>query len=273
MIVRHHRPFLSERGIEVRLSSLDTDSEGDELGDENDEEEVEEVEESLDSNSENEDAKDEGPTAEKEDLAAGDEGLAAGDRGPSMRVKILGLGWDETKPEGQSWAASIMETVVGEPLGLGYGALGCREIASRARCLTPPSPEWSSGSLLVSLVPSIVSLPISSPMISLTIPLPGGLIRDHTVRLGEISPALFERYDRDIWELFTRSGVRPVLALVSWAGHVDTWMAGMSRVGYDVHRLVHDMLLQQAALQRELQEMRCRVTALKQEKDRREMVP
>ncbi|GKD79688.1 hypothetical protein Tco_1342309 [Tanacetum coccineum] len=33
----------------------------------------------------------------------------------------------------------------------------------------------------------------------------GRLIHDHTVRLGELSPYLFEWYDRDIWELFTRS--------------------------------------------------------------------
>nr|GEW53806.1 hypothetical protein [Tanacetum cinerariifolium] len=63
---------------------------------------------------------------------------------------------------------------------------------------------------------------------------------------------------------------RPVLALKAWAGHVDTWMIDMSRVGYDDHRLVHDMLLQQTALQRELQEMRGHVTALEQERDRRE---
>ncbi|GKE89642.1 hypothetical protein Tco_1567117 [Tanacetum coccineum] len=67
---------------------------------------------------------------------------------------------------------------------------------------TPPSPEWSSGSLLISPSPSIVPSPISSPMISLI----GGLIRDHAVRLEKLSPALFERYDRDIGELFTRSG-------------------------------------------------------------------
>ncbi|GKB20772.1 hypothetical protein Tco_0854695 [Tanacetum coccineum] len=91
---------------------------------------------------------------------------------------------------------------------------------------TPPSPEWSSGSLPVSLAPSIVLLPISSPMIPLTVPSPAasptmaesegfltelgaqvemqeGFIRDHMVRLGELSPALFERHDRDIGELFT----------------------------------------------------------------------
>ncbi|GKE00206.1 hypothetical protein Tco_1388189, partial [Tanacetum coccineum] len=37
---------------------------------------------------------------------------------------------------------------------------------------TPPLPEWSSGSLPVSPAPSVVPLPISSPMISLTVPSP-----------------------------------------------------------------------------------------------------
>ncbi|GKA49317.1 hypothetical protein Tco_0742390 [Tanacetum coccineum] len=77
--------------------------------------------------------------------------------------------------------------------------------------------------------PFIVPSPIFHPMIPLTVPSPvatpataktegiltelgaqvhmqGGLIRDHAVRLEELSLALFERYDRDIGELFTRSG-------------------------------------------------------------------
>ncbi|GKA38768.1 hypothetical protein Tco_0731319 [Tanacetum coccineum] len=193
---------------------------------EDEEEEDEEVEESSDSDSESEDAKDEGPTAEDEGPAAGDEGLAAGDEGPGMRVESLGLGGDEAVPEGQQRAAPVMETAVGEPLGLGYGALRRREIASREGQMpsvfevgqgsgsvpeperpervsalrqptlttwidledgrayidvpayppptppvqTPPSPEWSSGSLPVSPAPSIVPLPISSPMIPLTVP-------------------------------------------------------------------------------------------------------
>ncbi|GJZ49796.1 hypothetical protein Tco_0603986, partial [Tanacetum coccineum] len=155
-------------------------------------------------------------------------------------------------PGGQQRAAPVMETAVGEPLGLGYGALRHREIALGEGRMpsvfdvedsiayidvpaypppappvqTPPSPEWSSSSLPVSPAPSIVPSPISSPMIPLTVPSPvaspataetegfltelgarvemqGGLICDHTVRLGELSPALFERYDRDIRELFT----------------------------------------------------------------------
>nr|GEW44250.1 hypothetical protein [Tanacetum cinerariifolium] len=114
---------------------------------------------------------------------------------------------------------------------------------------TLPSLEWSFGSLLISPAPSIVPSPISSPMISLT----GGLIHDHTILLGELSPALFERYDRDIKELFTRSGEvrdeiffqmydrdirelfavtfgviwRPIVALESWEGQTNAQRAAM----------------------------------------------
>ncbi|GJT87290.1 hypothetical protein Tco_1069007 [Tanacetum coccineum] len=63
---------------------------------------------------------------------------------------------------------------------------------------------------------------------------------------------------------------RLVLELEAWAGHVDTRMADLSRAGYDDHRMIHDMLVQQAALQCELQEMRGHVTTLEQERDRRE---
>ncbi|GKE04204.1 hypothetical protein Tco_1396222 [Tanacetum coccineum] len=86
-----------------------------------------------------------------------------------------------------------------------------------------------SGLLPISPSPSIVPSPISLPMVPLTAPSPvaspataktkgfltelgaqvqmqGGLIGDHAVRLEELLPAIFEKYDRDIGELFTRSG-------------------------------------------------------------------
>ncbi|GJV18134.1 hypothetical protein Tco_1363457 [Tanacetum coccineum] len=62
---------------------------------------------------------------------------------------------------------------------------------------------------------------------------------------------------------------RQVLALEAWAGHVATRLADMSWARYDDHRLIYDMLVQQAAMQHELQEMRGRVTALEQERSRR----
>ncbi|GKC15629.1 hypothetical protein Tco_1012411 [Tanacetum coccineum] len=139
---------------------------------------------------------------------------------------------------------------------------------------TPPSPEWSSSLLSIYPAPFVVPSSISSPMIPLIVPslvaspatdgiggfltelgaqveMQRGLIRDHTVRLEELSPALFERYDRDTGELFTRSMAvrdeifsqryrfrsieheqervavtfealwRPVLALELWAGQTD----------------------------------------------------
>nr|GEW31298.1 hypothetical protein [Tanacetum cinerariifolium] len=336
-------------------------------------EEDEEVDESLDFDSESKDAKDEGPIAEDENptardegLTARDEGLTTRDEGPGIGVEShglddeirglddechsvesdgFGLGDAEALPRGQQQAALVMGTAVSVPLGLGYGALRCRELAlegdhvystfevgqgsgsvpeperskrvpaSRKPILatwtdpkdgmvyidvpgypppvsppqTPPSPEWSSGSFPISQAPSIVRLPISSPMISLTVPSPiasnvatstatipvdedqfivvgaqlelyRSILQDHTQRLDVMQPTLFAEIDRD----------RPVLALDAWAGRVDSWMTDMSRAGYDDHRLVHDMLLQQTALQRELREMGGRITTLEQERDHME---
>ncbi|GJX75811.1 hypothetical protein Tco_0322622, partial [Tanacetum coccineum] len=90
---------------------------------EDEEEEDEEVDESLDFDSESEDAEEEGPTAEDEGPAVGDEGLTTGDEGPIMRVESLDLGGDEVVPEGQQRTALVIETAMGEPLGLGYRAL------------------------------------------------------------------------------------------------------------------------------------------------------
>ncbi|GJW30196.1 hypothetical protein Tco_0047071 [Tanacetum coccineum] len=138
---------------------------------------------------------------------------------------------------------------------------------------TPPSPEWSSGSFLISPSSPIVPSPIASPVATLTA----------TISVDE---------DKDVRELYTRSGAvrdeifsqryrfrslkreqkratvtfralwRPVLALEAWAGRVDTWLADMSRDRYDDHRLIHDMLAQQDAMQRELQDIRGGVVAL-----------
>ncbi|GKE02361.1 hypothetical protein Tco_1390344, partial [Tanacetum coccineum] len=86
---------------------------------------------------------------------------------------------------------------------------------------TLPSPEWTSISLPIYSSHSDVPSPISSHMILLTVPSPiatfatvetkrfltelgaqveiqGGLIRDHAVRLEELPPTLFERYDSDV---------------------------------------------------------------------------
>ncbi|GJS78406.1 hypothetical protein Tco_0728287 [Tanacetum coccineum] len=128
----------------------------------------------------------------------------------------------------------------------------------------------------------------------------GSILHDHTQRLDALPPTLLEGYDRDLKELYTRSRAardeifsqryrlrsleqeqeratvtfgsiwRPVLALESWAGHVNTHRVEMWQARYDDHRLIHDMLVQHTVMQRELQEMRDRVASLEQERSRKE---
>ncbi|GJS91401.1 hypothetical protein Tco_0774037 [Tanacetum coccineum] len=111
---------------------------------------------------------------------------------------------------------------------------------------TPPYLEWSVGSLLVSPSSPIVPSPIASLVAT-----PATTIS----RLYALPPTLFEGYDRDLKELYTRSGVvrdeifsqryrfrsleqeqeratvtfnaiwRPILALEAWAGQTDAYRA------------------------------------------------
>ncbi|GJZ47152.1 hypothetical protein Tco_0600984 [Tanacetum coccineum] len=213
----------------------------------------------------------------EESLYSDSMGMDAEDEG----VESLSLGRDDDVPEGQQRTAPVAETAMGEPQGLGYEALRRQEIALGEGWMpsvfeptlttwmdledgivyidvpaypppappdqTPPSPEWSSGSLPISLVHSIVP----SPMISLTVPSP---VASHAMVETE---GLLTEYDRDIGELFTRSEAvrdeiffqrcrfrsleyeqervvvtfgaiwRPVLALESWAGQTDAQRAAL----------------------------------------------
>ncbi|GJY09619.1 hypothetical protein Tco_0377804 [Tanacetum coccineum] len=74
-------------------------------------------------------------------------------------------------------------------------------------------------------------------MIPLTVPSPAA---SPTMAEREISPALFERYDRDIGELFTR----PVLALESWAGQMDVQRAALWHAISDMQMENQELRLQ-----------------------------
>ncbi|GKA17323.1 hypothetical protein Tco_0697160 [Tanacetum coccineum] len=184
---------------------LDTDSEEDKIGEE-------------DTNKdEGHRLDDEGHGLDDKGHRLDDEGHSLDDEGRSVQSDRLSLESEaEAVPEGQQRAALVMETAVGEPLGLGYGALRHRELAveedqvystfevgqgsrfvpeperpERVSTLrqptlttwidledgiayidvpaylppappaqTPPSPEWSSGSLPISPTPSAVPSPI-----------------------------------------------------------------------------------------------------------------
>ncbi|GKD99307.1 hypothetical protein Tco_1387291 [Tanacetum coccineum] len=152
---------------------------------------------------------------------------------------------------------------------------------------TSPSPEWSLGSLPVSpsspVVPSPIALPVATSTATISIDEDqfievGADVRELYTRLGAVRDEIFsQRYRfRSLKREQERATMtfgalwRPVLALEAWAGHVDTRLVDMSRATYDDHRLIHNMLVQQAAMQHELQEMRGRVTALEQERSRKE---
>nr|GFA53710.1 hypothetical protein [Tanacetum cinerariifolium] len=136
----------------------------------------------------------------------------------------------------------------------------------------PASPEWSSSSLLVSPSSPVVPIPVASPVTT-----PAA-----TIAVDEDD--FLEGYDRDLRELYTRTRAvrdeifsqryrlrsleqeqeratmtfgaiwRLVLALKAWAGHVDARRVEMWQARYDDHRLIHDLLVQNITMQRELQE-------------------
>ncbi|GJS88942.1 hypothetical protein Tco_0771578 [Tanacetum coccineum] len=245
---------------------------------EDDDEEDEEIEDHIDSDSVSEDAEDEGTTAEDEDPDAEDEDLTARVKSPciddegyglddeghgrddeshgieyeghSVKSNRLGLEEEgEAIPRGQQQVAPVMETTVSAPLGLGYGALRHRELElEESNIYSTFEVGQGFGSAPVSERPERVSAFRQPTLTTWIDPEERGLISDHAVRLEELSPSLFKRYDRDIGELFPRSGAvreeifsqryrfrsleyehervavtfraiwRPVLALEAWAG-------------------------------------------------------
>ncbi|GJZ71813.1 hypothetical protein Tco_0635664 [Tanacetum coccineum] len=221
---------------------------------------------------------DEGYGLDDEGHGRDDESRGIDDEGHSVESDGLGLEEEEEDvPGGQQQAALVVGTTVSAPLGLGYGALRHRELALEESNVystfetdpedvmiyidipdypppappvqTPPSPEWTSGSLPISPSPSDDPSPISSPMTPLTVPSP--VATPAAVETEGFLTELELKYDRDIGELFARSGAvredifsqryrfrslkyeqervavtfeaiwRPVLALEAWAENRD----------------------------------------------------
>nr|GFD25368.1 hypothetical protein [Tanacetum cinerariifolium] len=65
----------------------------------------------------------EGHSSEGEGHGSEEEGPGSKDKGPSIKKE------DEAEPEGQQQAVSVMDTVINEPLGLGYKELRCCKLA------------------------------------------------------------------------------------------------------------------------------------------------
>ncbi|GKD58199.1 hypothetical protein Tco_1295708, partial [Tanacetum coccineum] len=191
-----------------------------------------------------------------------------------------GLEEEEFAPKGQPQAALVVEKVASEPLVLGYGTLRRQELAveedqvhstfevgqgygsvpepkrqERVSTLRQPTltkwidPEDGIAYIDVPAYPPLAPLAQTPPSpkwssttisvdedqfieVGAQLELYGGILQDHTRCLDVMPPNLFADINRDVRELYTRLGV-------------------------------------QAAMQRELQEMRGRMTALDQERDPR----
>ncbi|GKC31135.1 hypothetical protein Tco_1038429 [Tanacetum coccineum] len=207
-----------------------------------------------------------------------------------LRAEAFRLGYGAAKVV----PLSRFEKIIPSTYEVKGSALRLMQIPALLSVQISPSPEWSLGSLPVSpsslVVPSPIASLVATPVATISVDedqfievgtqleLHWSILHDHTQRLDALPPTLFVDIDRDVRELYTRSGAvrdeifsqryrfrslereqeratmtfgalwRPVLALEAWAGHVDTRMANMSRARYDDHRLIHDMLVQQAAM-------------------------
>nr|GEV65786.1 hypothetical protein [Tanacetum cinerariifolium] len=264
----------SEKDEEVE-ESLDSDSESEDVEDEGpttEDEDPTAEDEGLAAGVEGPDIDDgsygldvESHGVDDESYALDDGGYNIDEEGHGIESDRVGLGEEEVVPEGQQRVVSVVGTAVSEPLGLGYEALRRRELAleedhvystfevgqgsgsapePRRSERTPPSLEWTSGSLPISLSPYVIPLRVSSPMIPLTVPstmatsattisidedqfievgaqldLYRGILQDHTQLLDTMPPTLFAEIDKDEMTAMTFGALwRSTLALEAWAG-------------------------------------------------------
>ncbi|GJV09631.1 hypothetical protein Tco_1351172 [Tanacetum coccineum] len=175
--------------------------------------------------------------------------------------------------------------------------------------------EEEEDALEVSPSPLVVPSPIASPVTTLAatisvdddqflkvgahLELHGSILHDHTQRLDALPPTLFEGYDRDLWELYTRSGAvrdeifsqryrfrsleweqeratvtfnaiwRPVLALEAWAGQTDSQRAALWHAIYDIQRVNHDLRMQIAEERHERLELTDHVARIERRQESR----
>ncbi|GJZ15413.1 hypothetical protein Tco_0551090 [Tanacetum coccineum] len=186
---------------------------------------------------------------------------------------------EEDVPEGQQQAAPVVETAASEPLGHDPERLE-RVSALRQPTLTTWVDPKDDRVYTDIPIPSPIASPVATPTTTILIDedqfievgvqleVYKSILYVLNQRLDALPPTLFADIDRDVRQLYTRSGV--VRYEIFLQRYKFKSLEHMSHDSYDEHRLIHDMLVQQAAMQRKLQEMRGCVTALEQERGRKE---
>ncbi|GKA06341.1 hypothetical protein Tco_0685565 [Tanacetum coccineum] len=198
---------------------LDTDSEEDEIREEDTDE-------------------DEGHGLDDEDHGLDDEGHSVESVGLGLegrrRLYLRGFG-SVLEPERPEKVSALKQPTLTTWIGLEDGITYIDVPAyppPAPPVQTPPSPEWSSGLLPVSPSPSTVPSLDEDQFIKIgaQLELYEGILYDHTQRLDGMQPTLFRSLElkQERTVVTFRALWRPVLALEAWAGHVDTRMADMS---------------------------------------------
>ncbi|GKE68610.1 hypothetical protein Tco_1526682, partial [Tanacetum coccineum] len=194
-----------------------------------------------------------------------------------LEDKSPGLEGMEEKvvPEGQQQAVLATDTVMGEPLGLGYGALRCRELAVGEDQVPSTFEVGQSSSFTIILNRPIThSFASGYPAATMSIDenqflevgaqleLHGSIPHYHMQRLDALPPTLFEGYEKDLRELYTSAIWRSVLALEAWAGQTDAQRAALCHAIYDIQRENHNLRRQIAKERRERLELTDRVARM-----------
>nr|GFB45356.1 hypothetical protein [Tanacetum cinerariifolium] len=143
--------------------------------------------ESLDSDAERDCLEDEGNGLEDHGPSSDEVGHGLEDEGPgSEELK------EEAAHEGQQQVVLFVDTAIDEPLGLRYRALRCHELAL-GEGLVPNTFEVDKA------LDEDQFLEVEAQL-----ELYESIVHDHMQRLDALPPTLFEGYDRDLKELYTR---------------------------------------------------------------------
>ncbi|GKE52769.1 hypothetical protein Tco_1487925 [Tanacetum coccineum] len=217
---------------------LETDSKGDELG---------EVDTEEDEEDESSDADE-----ERENQGLDNEGQGLEDEGHGMEE-------EEAVPKGQQQAVLVVDTAAIEPLGLGYRAARCGTLESTKEITpstyeTPPSPEWSLGSLPVSPSSPVIPSPIASQLAT-----PTATISIDEDQFLEVGAQLELHGSQERLEM--RSSRR---------GQTDAQRAALWHSIYDIQRENHDLRMQLSEKRHERLELADHVARMERRQESRE---
>nr|GEV07038.1 hypothetical protein [Tanacetum cinerariifolium] len=95
------------------------------------------------------------------------------------------------------------------------------------------------------------------------------ILHDHMQRLDVLPPTLFEGYDRDLRELYTRTGRLGMRFSLSVTGQVDAQRAALWHAIYDIQKKNHDLRMQIAEEKRERLKLTDRVARMERRQESR----